>query len=288
MQMADYGAWSVAVPQLAFLATEAIVQGSATIPAVASPQPTDTQQPADSATPTLPPTETETPSPTAELATEAATLEPPTETPTQESPTEAPPTFPPAPSRTLPAFMPTVTPPPFTPLPAAPVMGYHTVQPGETMFCIARGYGVLPGAIAQANGLSQTFLVSSGQVLKIPEVQWTKIAAGPVCATQFPSIYPGLLVPTATPAASSMPSGSPLVVHLDYHCFANCSGKDGNYELHMDVIASGGVQPYAYTPAQSYDLSLPHCVNGQGLAAVASADGQTAQAAWTYLDNACP
>ena len=293
MQMADYGAWSVAVPQLAFLATEAIAQGSATIPAVASPtataspQPTVTQRPTASATPTLPPTETETqapnnPSPTPELATETPTLEPATETPTEE------PTSTPFPSPTLPHFRPTVTPPPFTPLPAAPVMGLHTVQPGETMFCIARGYGVLPGAIAQANGLSQTFFISSGQVLKIPEVQWTNIAAGPVCATQFPSIDPGLLVPTAIPAASPTPAGSPLSVHLDYRCLGNCGSKDGTYELHVDVVASGGVQPYTYYPAQSYNLTLPHCVTGQGTATVTSADGQTAQASWSYLDSACP
>jgi LysM repeat protein len=196
------------------------------------------------------------------------------------SPTQA--AYPGPGSLTPPAFQPTVTPVAFTPLPPAPIIGRHVVQPGETIFCIARAYGVLPAAIAQANGLTQTFFFSEGQVLLIPAVQWTNMAAGPVCAPQFQSPFPGLPAPTAAPA------GPALAVRLDYHCFANCGSKDGTYELHVDVLASGGVVPYTFVPAQSFDLTLPHCNIGQGLVAVASADGQTAQAAWTYLDTACP
>lgn len=286
MQMADYGAWGVAVPeatQLAYLATEAIAQGSATIPAVASPTATSTPEPpatrpsTATATQTTPPTETDTLAPT----TPSATVEPPTAT--------LEPSSTPVPSPTLPVFHPSVTPPPFTPLPPAPIIGQHVVQPGETIFCIARGYGVLPAAIAQANGLQQTFLISSGQVLKIPAVQWRNIAPGPVCQPQFASPFPGLPVPSATLAASPTPAGPPLVVHLDYHCIANCGSKQGTYEIHVDVVASGGVAPYAYSPAQSYDVrDLPHCVTGQGTASVTSADGQTAEASWKYLDTSCP
>src|SRR5690349_22984298 len=70
--------------------------------------------------------------------------------------------LPPA-SPTVLAFLSTVTPMPFTPLPPVPIIGQHTAQPGETIFCIARAYGVLPSAIAQANGLAQTFSISAGQ-----------------------------------------------------------------------------------------------------------------------------
>ncbi len=320
MQMADYGAWGIAVPeatQLAFLATEAIAQGSATIPAVASPtasnspQPSKTSRPtatpratitrlptvtqplAASATASAAPTDTETlapgsPSPTAALATDTPTVPPATDTPTAETFTDTPaPSATPTPSVT---FQPTVPPPPFTPLPPAPVMGHHTVQAGETIFCIARGYGVLPAAIAQANGLSQTFFISTGQVLVIPEIQWhpLPIPAGPVCATQFQSIYPGLPVLTATPVASPTPAGLPLVVHLNWNCIGNCGTQAGTYLVQVQVLASGGIMPYTYTPAQEYDVTVPHCTTGQGTAIVASADGQTAQASWKYIDVACP
>jgi LysM repeat protein len=297
MQMADYGAWGVAVPeatQLAFLATEAVVQGSATIPAVASPtataspRPTVTRRPTASATPTLPPTETETqapnnPSPTTAPASQTPTLEPPTETPTE---TQVP-SHTPVPLPTLRPFRPSVTPVPFTPLPPAPIIGRHVVQGGETIFCIARGYGVLPGAIAQANGLSQTFFLALGQVLLIPAVQWTNIAAGPVCATQFQSPFPGLLAPTGAPPASPTQAGRPLAVSLNVNCTANCGSKDGDYELLVDVLVSGGVQPYIYDPAQSYVLILPHCTTGQVTARVTSADGQTAQTSKSYDDVSC-
>jgi LysM repeat protein len=295
MQMADYGVWGIAVPeatQLAFLATEAIAQGSATIPAVASPTataspiPTVTPAPTASSTATTLPTATETqapnnPSPTLEPPTDTPTLAPPTETATE---TQAPSSTP-FPSPTLRAI---VTPWPFTPIPPAPIIGRHVVQPGDTIFCIGRAYGVLPGAIAQANGLSQTFFIATGQVLQIPAVQWTNIPDGPVCAAQFISPFPGLVVPTATLAATATPAGPPLVVSLNWNCIGNCGSKDGDYLVHIVVTARGGVMPYTYTPAQTYDVSVPHCTLGQGTAYVSSADGQTAQQGWTYHDVACP
>ena len=295
MQMADYGVWGVAVPeatQLAFLATEAIAQGSATIPAVASPTataspvPSTTPAATTSATPTALPTDTETtapnnPSPTLAAATDTPTLAPPTDTPADT----------PVPSSTpipSPTFQATEPPPPFTPIPPAPIIGRHVVQPGDTIFCIGRVYGVLPVAIAQANGLSQTFFIATGQVLLIPEVQWTNIPGGPVCAAQFQSPFPGLIVPTPTLAASPTPAGPPLAVSLNFNCIQNCGSKDGSYMVHVEVSASGGAEPYTYTPAEAYDVTVPHCTTGQGEASVTSADGQTAQQVWTYLDVACP
>ena len=308
MQMSDFGAWGVAVPeatQLAFLATEAVAQGSATIPAVASPTPTnspvptaspaptDTQPPTATATPSPPPTETETlapntPSVTPAPPTDTATAEPPTAT---TAPSDTP--VPPVPSPTLPPFQPTVTPVPFTPLPPARIIGQHVVQPGETVFCIARGYGVLPAAIAQTNGLGRELLIFPGNVLNIPEVQWVNIAPGPVCAPQFTSPFPGLpVVPTATatPEASLTPAGPKLAVSLNYNCIVNCGDKNGTYVVRVVVTATGGVKPYTYSPGPgaTYDVTVPHCTTGQGTAVVTSADGQTAQANWLYHDTACP
>jgi LysM repeat protein len=231
--------------------------------------------------------ETSTIVPATEQPSETPTLAPPTET---ETPL---PSATPLPSPTLPEFLPTVTPVPFTPLPPAPIIGTHIVQPGETIFCIGRAYGVLPGAIAQANGLPQTFFISAGQSLRIPQIQWTSIPAGPVCAPQFPSPFPGLPFATATPPASPTPAGPPLAVSLNFNCVDNCGNKEGSYVIRIKVQASGGVPPYSYNqpvnPAdQTYDVTVPHCNTGQGVVVVTSADGQRAQASWLYADVACP
>lgn len=64
------------------------------------------------------------------------------------------------------------------------ILGYHTVRQGETLFCIARAYGVDPMAIADANGVLIPNLILPGLVLAIPNVPRT-LPSGPVCAPQF-------------------------------------------------------------------------------------------------------
>lgn len=129
----------------------------------------------------------------------------PTATPTA-TPSPLPITLTPSPTGTATA----------TATPAFVILGQHTVQRGETLNCIGRGYGVLVPAIQQANGLTSTD-ISAGQVLRIPAAQWTNITPGPTCGTQFNSPYPGL--PTSTPTlpgvsvspspTSPLPTGSP-------------------------------------------------------------------------------
>ena len=77
---------------------------------------------------------------------------------------------------------PTATPGP-TPVPGA-ILGYHTVKSGETLFCIARAYGVDPYAIARENGILNPNLIRPGHVLKIPDAPHT-LPTGPVCERQF-------------------------------------------------------------------------------------------------------
>jgi LysM repeat protein len=167
-------------------------------------------------------------------------------------------------------------------------MGQHVVLGGETMYCIARGYGVLPGAIAQANGLSPVANVRAGQVLNIPAVQWVDISVGPVCPPQFVSLFPGLVVPTATPNVPPTQPGPPLVLDLEWHCIDNCGSDQGTYTVRVTLTASGGVQPYTYNPAQMYDVIFDHCTQGSGIVGVTSADGQQAVKTWTYTDVSCP
>ena len=62
----------------------------------------------------------------------------------------------------------------------------HVVQPGETIYCIGRAYGVHPWAIAGYNGLVNPGLIVPGQVLAIPNV-YVPVPAGPTCTPQCPS-----------------------------------------------------------------------------------------------------
>jgi LysM repeat protein len=279
MEMADLGAWGQAVPeatQLAYLVTEAAAQGSATLPVVATSTPSRTASPSATSTATQLPTSTATVAP----ETPSSTPEPPTAT--------LEPTLTPFPSPTEPVLQPTVTPRPFTPIPPAPIIGHHIAQPGDTIFCIGRAYGVLPGAIAQANGLPFPFLIRSGQDLAIPAVQWTNIIEGPLCVPQFVSPFPGLVVATATPQDTATPEGPPLEVTVSASCVGNCGSSENTYTIHVDVFASGGIAPYTYNPGQSFNVDFPHCTDSSGTVSATSSDGQTGIASWSYHDVACP
>jgi hypothetical protein len=112
------------------------------------------------------------------------------------------------------------------------------VRGGETLFCIGRGYGVLPSAIAAANGFAPATALRAGQVLNIPAVQWTNISAGPSCATQFQSPYPGLppgggITPTTpapgvTPPTAQAPTGNKVVL-ADYAMWYDPNDFSPNY-----------------------------------------------------------
>jgi hypothetical protein len=60
---------------------------------------------------------------------------------------------------------------------------YHVVQPGETIYCIARAYGVAPWAISAHNGLMRPDLIHPGKRLAIPNA-YTSVPAGPTCTPQ--------------------------------------------------------------------------------------------------------
>jgi murein DD-endopeptidase MepM/ murein hydrolase activator NlpD len=51
---------------------------------------------------------------------------------------------------------------------SAPAPGTHGVAAGETLYRIARGLGVTPGALAELNGISVSTPLSIGQVLIVP------------------------------------------------------------------------------------------------------------------------
>lgn len=282
MTLTDYGHWGVSVPEateLVALATEAVAQGSATLPVAPG---TPTLEPA-SPTPVPSDTETAVPAPTAEPAQTAAAAPSATPAPTAAAIPTAAPTQAPA------------TPTAVPPRPTVPSLGQHTVQPGETIFCLARAYGVLPDAIVQANGLSAPYTVTAGQSLRIPAVRWEQILPGPVCAPQFQSPYPGLPFVTETPTATAPPLETPTpapaleIREVAALCVGNCTDSaQPTYRLLIIITAAGGAEPLAYEPGQSFELDFPRCTQASGTVTVRSLDGQVATGRWVYDDVACP
>ena len=76
------------------------------------------------------------------------------------------------------------------------IAGEHHVSSGETLSCISRAYGVLPNAIADANGLEVISTLNAGQVLRIPRIPWINIPAGETCRPQFSPPFPTLSAPS--------------------------------------------------------------------------------------------
>jgi len=65
------------------------------------------------------------------------------------------------------------------------VLGYHVVQPGETVYAIGRAYQVRPDAIAFCSGLINPSRIYPGSWLTIPNVPWFPIPPGPIAQRQF-------------------------------------------------------------------------------------------------------
>lgn len=136
-------------------------------------------------------TATFTPEPEQPTATSTATLAPATQV-----------------TVIVPTATATLTPAPNNPPPLnAQILGTHTVRPGDSLFCIGRGYGVLPSAIANTNAISLNTELSVGTTLQIPAVRWNNIPVGPSCGGQFSSPFAPTATPTLPPAASATPQG---------------------------------------------------------------------------------
>jgi len=69
------------------------------------------------------------------------------------------------------------------------ILGHHVVQPGETLYCIGRAYGVDPFAIAAQNGIINPSFIVAGTTLAIPAA-YAALPAGPVCTRQFDGCPP--------------------------------------------------------------------------------------------------
>ncbi len=79
--------------------------------------------------------------------------------------------------------------------------GTHTVEAGETLFAIARRFGVKPDALAAENELTDPNLIRVGQLLAIPT------DSGPETPTS-PTTVPTTTVPTTTVPTTPVPTAT--------------------------------------------------------------------------------
>ncbi len=125
------------------------------------------------------------------------TTPPTTAAPTTTRPptTTAPPTTRP-PTTTVPA---TTVPPPTAP-PTTVRLTYRVVS-GDTLFSIARRFGVTVAAITNANGITNANSLAVGQVLVIPSTPTATTQPAPTTTTRPPTTTPGN--PPGGPSAPS-------------------------------------------------------------------------------------
>ena len=115
---------------------------------------------------------------------------------------------------------------------------YHRVRPGETIYCIARAYGVDPWAITAHNGIVNPNLIHAGQVLAIPNA-YAWVPPGPTCVRQY---HPGPGHPYTCATYYTVVSGDNLYrISLHYGVnmwrIARCNGiYNLNYIRAGDVL----------------------------------------------------
>jgi LysM repeat protein len=90
----------------------------------------------------------------------------------------------------------------------APCTNHHRVRYGETLYSIARRYGVSPWAIARANGIYNINLIYAGQVLYIPSGGSCGCYQQPCSGYQPP---PGAVPPIHYPPVAVPPIYDPPV-----------------------------------------------------------------------------
>jgi murein DD-endopeptidase MepM/ murein hydrolase activator NlpD len=68
---------------------------------------------------------------------------------------------------------------PINPYPNAPAVGVHTVQRGQTLFGIARQYGISLQELNRLNNLPENYVLKTGDILKVPAVPQNTARAAP-------------------------------------------------------------------------------------------------------------
>lgn len=81
----------------------------------------------------------------------------------------------------------------------------YTVQPGDTLYSLAKYYGVTVAQLQQANCLGDSTLIVAGQVIYVPNMPTRTPSPGPTVTPMPPLFTP---TETPTPSSTTMPSPS--------------------------------------------------------------------------------
>ena len=133
----------------------------------------------------------------------------------------------------------------------------HRVAPGETAFSIARLYGVTPAALADWNGLGDSYTVRVGQVLLIP-VAAAPAPARPPAAQVATATLPGAGSPTPVPpsAAKPLPLEEPAAEPISAP--PKPAPEPAAPSSRLAMPASGGViRAYAKGKNEGIDIAAP-------------------------------
>jgi LysM repeat protein len=113
----------------------------------------------------------------------------------------------------------------------------HVVRSGETIYCIARAYGVDPWAITAHNGIVNPNMVYPGQVLAIPNA-YAWVPPGRTCARQCP---PGPGYPCTCATYHTISSGENLYRISLQHGLSMWRIAECNRIYNLDYIRAGDV-----------------------------------------------
>jgi murein DD-endopeptidase MepM/ murein hydrolase activator NlpD len=133
--------------------------------------------------------------------------------------------------------------------------GVHTVQPGETLFSVARTRGVPAGQLAEANGFGLDHRVRIGEKLRLPQGSTMKLAAAPAPMMAAPAKQMLPPAPVAAPldqpkmervVATATPK--PVVAVDDDEPRSQTSGgTDFRYPVRGRIISGFGSKPNGST-----------------------------------------
>jgi murein DD-endopeptidase MepM/ murein hydrolase activator NlpD len=120
--------------------------------------------------------------------------------------------------------------------PSTPAPGTHRVEAGETLYRIARGLGITPGALAEMNGIAVSTPLSVGQVLIVPA------PAGKGAAAPSPS---------TAPVASDVESADSHVLPPALAAAFDTAGRRGPGRIESSVLGAMPPSQVAKAPVAS-------------------------------------
>lgn len=151
------------------------------------------------------------PRPVSPVAAAPPVTPPPATAPTVSKPAAPTPAVaaPAAPKPSPAAAAKPAAPAPATAVEPVPADGRHTVQPKETLYAVARRYGLRPADLIQWNALPPSPSLQLGQVLRLTPPNGSATAVTPAAAAAKPAAAPAKPVAPARPTTPAVAAAAP-------------------------------------------------------------------------------